>query len=402
MPLESGFRALTSTEGALSVFLSSFDPLPRTETVRLEDAGERVLASDVRAPRDVPHYDRSAMDGYAVVAEDTFGSSKDAGAILRLVSGDSIASGECKQVHTGSPMPEGADAVIMLEYVEATADGIEALAQVSPGQNVGPRGEDVKRGEAVFHEGRQLKPSDVGLLASMGLTKVSVYERPRVLIVPTGEEIVPRGEEPGPGQMNESNGVMNYLYVKRFGGMPAVHGIVSDKKEALAAALMEGAAYDLIVTTGGSSVGRRDLIVDVLSSSGKALVHGVAIKPGKPVALGLVEANGKNIPIVCLPGYPAACAIDSMVFVDPAVKKLGHLPPTRYRTERALLTRKVHSEPGFRTYTRVSIEGGRATPLRTKGSGVLSSIAQADGYVVIPEDVEGREAGEEVEVVFLE
>jgi molybdopterin molybdotransferase len=402
MPLESGFRALTSIEGALSVFLSSFDPISRTETVRLEDAGERSLASDVRAPRDVPHYDRSAMDGYAVLAEDTFGSSKDAGTILRLVSGDSIASGECKQVHTGSPIPRGADAVIMLEYVEASGDGIEALVQVSPGQNVGPRGEDVKRGEAVFHEGRQLKPSDVGLLASMGLTKVSVYERPRVLIVPTGEEIVPRGEEPGPGQMIESNGVMNYLYVKRFGGMPAVHGIVSDKKEALAAALGEGAAYDLIVTTGGSSVGRRDLIVDVLSSSGKALVHGVAIKPGKPVALGLVEANGKNIPIVCLPGYPAACAIDSMIFVDPAVKKLGHLPPTRYRMERAVLTRKVYSEPGFRTYTRVSIDDGRATPLRTKGSGVLSSIAQADGYVVIPEDVEGREAGEEVEVVFLE
>ncbi len=240
------------------------------------------------------------------------------------------------------------------------------------------------------------------LPVSMGLTEVPVYERPRVLIVPTGEEIVPRGEEPKPGQMNESNGVMNYLYVKRYGGLPTVHGIVSDKKEALAAALKEGASYDLIVTTGGSSVGRRDLIAEVLSSAGAVLVHGVAIKPGKPVALGLVEANGKKVPIVCLPGYPAACAIDSMVFVDPAVKKLGHMPPTQYRTQKALLTRKIYSEPGYRTYTRVSIEGCQATPLRTKGAGILSSISQADGYVIIPEGVEGREAGEEVEVAFLE
>lgn len=402
MPLKSGFRALTSIDGALSTFLSSFQPLARVETVPLEASGERVLASDIRAPRDVPHYDRSAMDGYAVVASDTFGSSKDAGAILKLTTKDAIESGECKQVHTGSPIPDGADAVLMLEYVETMGDSIEALAQVSPGQNIGRRGEDVGKGDVVFHEGRQLKPSDVGLLASMGFTEVSVYARPRVLIIPTGEEIVPRGEEPGPGQMNESNGVMNYLYVKRFGGIPAVHEIVSDKKDLLAAALREGAGYDLIVTTGGSSVGKRDLIAEVLEKSGEVLIHGVAIKPGKPVALGLVQHDGKKTPIVCLPGYPAACAVDSMVFVDPTVKRLGHMPPAAYRTQRAALTRKIFSEPGYRSYTRVSIEGDKATPMRTKGSGILSSISHADGYVITPEDTEGHEAGEEVEVTFLE
>ncbi len=399
MPMESGFRALTGIERAQKIFLSSFEPLSRMETVRLEDAGERVLAKDVRAPRDVPHYDRSAMDGYAVVASDTFGSSKDAGAVLKLTGADSIESGQCRQVHTGSPIPGGADAVIMVENTEASGEGIEALAQVSPGQNIGRAGEDVRKGDTVFREGRLLKPSDVGLLAAMGLTEVTVYARPRVLIVPTGEEIVPRGEEPAPGQMNESNGVMNYLYIKRFGGIPQVHAIVPDNKEALAAALEEGLGYDLVVTTGGSSVGRRDLIAEVLSSEGAVLVHGVAIKPGKPVALGII---GKKVPIVCLPGYPAACAIDSMVFVDPAVKKLGHMPPSQYRTQKAVLTRKIFSEAGYRSYTRVSVEGGRATPLRTKGAGILSSVSQADGYVIIPEDVEGREAGEEVEVTFLE
>jgi molybdopterin molybdotransferase len=402
MSLGSGFRALTIVEEALNIFLCSFEPLSRTETVRLEDAGGRVLASGIRSPRDVPHYDRSAMDGYAVIASDTFGSSKDAGVFLKLTGGDAIESGQCRQVHTGSSLPAGADAVVMIEYVETIGDRIEVLAQVSPGQNVGARGEDVKAGDAVFLEGRQLKPSDVGLLASMGIGEVSVYQKPRVLIIPTGEEIVPRGIEPKAGQMNESNGVMNYLYVKRYGGVPVVHGIVSDKKDDLARALEEGAAYDLIITTGGSSVGRRDLIAEVLSSVGKILVHGVAIKPGKPVALGLVRAGGREIPIVCLPGYPAACAIDSMVFADPAVKKLGRLPPAEYRTQRAVLTRKINSEAGYRTYTRVSVEGKNATPIRTKGAGVLSSVSHADGYVITPTDTEGHEAGEEVEVTFLE
>ncbi len=402
MPSTSGFRSLISIDSALNIFLSSFKPLTRTETVPLEEAGERVLAVYVLAPRDVPHYDRSAMDGYAVKASDTFGSSKDSGIILTLTTGDTIKKGECRQVHTGSPIPEGADAVVMLEYVEVLGGRIEVLSQVSPGQNVGLKGEDVKQGEPVFRKGRLLKPSDVGLLASMGFMEAAVYARPRVLIIPTGEEIVPRGMEPMPGQMNESNGVMNYLYVERYGGVPTVHGIVSDNKDDLAAALREGAAYDLIITTGGSSVGKRDLIAEVLSSIGEVLVHGVAIKPGKPIALGTVYTGDKKTPIVCLPGYPAACAIDSMVFADPAVKKLGHMPRSEYRTQRAVLARKIFSEPGYRTYTRVSIEGRTATPIRTKGAGVLSSVSHADGYVITPEDVEGYEAGEEVEVIFLE
>lgn len=402
MPKESGFQKKTSIASALDQFIGSVEPLSRVENVRLEEADGRVLSADIVAPRDVPHYDRSAMDGYAVVASDTFGSSKDAGIILKLTDVGHIASGQCKQVHTGSPIPKGADAVVMVEHTEPAGSEVEILTQVSPGQNIGMAGEDVKMGSLVFQKGRQLKPSDVGLLASMGFIEAPVYARPNVMIIPTGEEIVPRGVEPKSGQMNESNGVMNLLYVRRYGGTGKVHAIVVDDKAKLARALRENIGYDLIVTTGGSSVGKRDLIVDVVSSMGSVLVHGVAIKPGKPVALGHVEADGKKTPIVCLPGYPAACAIDAMVFVDPAIKKLGHLPKSEYRTEKAVLTRKIFSELGYRTYTRVTIEDGKATPLRTKGAGILSSIAQADGYVIIPEDVEGFEAGDTVEVTFLE
>jgi molybdopterin molybdotransferase len=400
--MKSGFRTKTGIQDALDIFLGSFRPLETTEAIPLEEADGRVLCHDVVAPRDVPHYDRSAMDGYAVRAADTFGSSREAGVFLRLTADGRLGRGECRPMHTGSPIPEGADAVVMIENTEAMGSQIEVLGQVSPGQNVGARGEDVAKGQSVFVVGRQLKPSDVGLLASMGYTKVDVYRRPCVLIIPTGEEIVPRGVEPQAGEMNESNGVMNFLYVKRYGGEPRVHEIVVDDKAKIAAALKEGTAYDLIVTTGGSSVGRRDLLPEVVASMGRVLVHGVAIKPGRPVAMGLIETDGKRTPIVCLPGYPAACAIDSMVFVDPAVKKLGHLPAAKYRTEKAVLSRKIASEAGYRTYTRVSVEGGTATPLRTKGAGILSSVSLADGYVIIPEDVEGREAGETVEVVYLE
>ncbi|CAJ36061.1 molybdopterin molybdotransferase MoeA [Methanocella arvoryzae] len=402
MPLKSGFQTKTSIDKALDIFLSSFEPLAAVEQVTIEECDGRVLSADILSPRDVPHYDRSAMDGYAVRAEDTFGGSRDAGIMLRLVTGERIGPGECRQVHTGSPLPEGADAVVMVEHTETAGDSIEVLGQVSPGQNVGLRGEDVRKGDLVFRQGRQLKPSDAGLLASMGLQQVEVYRLPRVMIIPTGEEIVPRGTEPLPGQMNESNGVMNCLYVRRYGGVPTVHDIVVDDRDKIREALKEATAYDLIVTTGGSSVGKRDLLAEVVASVGKVLVHGVAIKPGRPVALGYVETAGKRTPIVCLPGYPAACAIDSIVFVDPAVKKLGHYPAARYRTERAVLTRKIPSEAGYRTYTRVSVEDGKATPLRTKGAGILSSVSLADGYVIVPEDLEGYDSGETVEVVYLE
>jgi molybdopterin molybdotransferase len=395
--MTSGFHNLSSISDALETFLGSIAPLSGIETVRLEDADERVLAKKIIAPRDLPHYDRSLMDGYAVVASDT---SK--GAVLKLATGDRVGHGECMHVHTGSQVPEGADAVVMVEQTRLAGDHVEVLAPVSPGQNVGRAGGDVKKGGLVFPEGRQLKPSDVGLLASMGFIDVAVYERPKVLVIPTGEELVPRGREPAAGEMNESNGVMNLLYARRFGAIASVHGIVTDDRKKLASALGEGIGYDLIVTTGGSSVGRRDLIAEVLSSMGKVLVHGVAIKPGKSVALGFVEAEGRRTPIACLPGYPSACAIDSMVFVDPAIKKIGHMQPSSYRVGKAVLACSIFSGHGFRTYMHVAVQDGMATPLWGKNGSIVTAGDREEGYVIMPEDVEGYEAGSIVDVTFLE
>jgi molybdopterin molybdotransferase len=402
MSAESGFQKITSISSALSQFLDIIDPLSRFETISLKDADGRVLSEDVTAPINVPHYDRSAMDGYAVVASDTFGSGKDAGMMLKLIYGSHISSGECKQVHTGSALPKGADSVVMVENTERVGEYIEVLGQVSPGQNIGVSGEDVKKGSTVFHKYQQLKPSAIGLLLSLGLLEVSVFDKPKAMIIPTGDEIVPQNTLPEAGKMYESNGIMNLLYVQRFGGSGHIHEIVPDDRQKLSDAIKEGINYDLIITIGGSSVGKRDLTVDIVNSIGHVIVHGVSIKPGKPIAMGYIEEKGRRTPIICLPGYPAACAIDSMVFVDQAIKKLGNISLAKYRVQQAVLTRKIFSEIGFRTYTRVSIEDGTATPLRTRGAGVLSSISKADGYVIIPEDVEGYEAGSTVEVVFLE
>lgn len=395
--MSSGFQNMTSVSDALEIFLGSITPFSRIETVRLEDADHRVLANKLIAPRDLPHYDRSAMDGYAVVASDT-----SAGAILKLATGDRIVRGECMQVHTGSQIPAGADAVVMVEYTKSQGNTVEVLAQVSPGQNVGRAGEDVTKGSVLFPGDRQLKPSDVGLLASLGFTEVTVYERPKVLVIPTGEELVPRGLEPGAGEMNESNGVMNLLYARRFGAITTVHGIVTDDRKKLAMAIGEGIGYDLIVTTGGSSVGRRDLIAEVVNSMGKVLVHGVAIKPGKSVALGFVEAEGRRTPIACLPGYPSACAIDSMVFVDPAIKKIGHMQPSSYRVRKAALAYSIFSGHGFRAYMHVAVQDGMATPLWGKNGSILTAGYREEGYVIVPEDVEGYVEGSTVDVTILE
>ena len=395
--MRSGFQNMTSVSDALEIFLGSIAPLSRIETVRLEDADDRVLANKVIAPRDLPHYDRSTMDGYAVVASDT-----SVGVILRLATGDRIVRGECKQVHTGSQIPAGADAVVMVEYTKLQGNTVDVLAKVSPGQNVGKAGEDLKKGSVVFHEGRQLKPSDVGLLASLGLIGVTVYERPKVLVIPTGEELVPRGREPGPGEMNESNGVMNLLYARRFGAIASVHGIVTDDRKKLTSAIGEGIEYDLIVTTGGSSVGRRDLIEEVVSSMGKVLVHGVAIKPGKSVALGFVDAEGRRTPIVCLPGSPPACAIDSLVFVDPAIKKIGRMQPSSYCVRKATLASGISSGSGFKSYIQVAVHNGIATPLRSRDANILTAGPREEGYVLVPEDIEGYEAGSMVDVTILE
>ena len=415
---EMGFKRRTRVDEALSTLLGAADAHGRSESVPLREADGRVVAEPIDAPAPVPSYDRAAMDGYAVRAEDTFGASDRSPAVLRATEteAESIAPGEAARVHTGSALPEGADAVVMIEQVETVGEEVEAFDAVASGENVGDAGEDVAEGQRLFDPGHTLRPSDLGLLKSVGLDALRVYEPPTVAVIPTGEELVQA--DPGPGEVIETNGLTVSRQVERWGGIARYREVATDDEAALSAAIERDLDADIVVTTGGSSVGERDLIPEVVDGLGEVLVHGVALKPGHPVCLG--EASGT--PIVSLPGYPVACIVNAAQFLRPLQKRVAGTSAEPFPTRRATLDRKVPSEPGTRTFARVTLSAPEtrssddvaedaagsddglptATPTRASGSGILSSVALADGWVVVPEPREGLDAGEVVDVELWE
>ena len=403
---ESGFKRRTRVAEARATLLDAVAPHDRRESVPVDAADGRVVAEPIDAPAPVPGYDRAAMDGYAVRASDTFGAGDRSPAVLaaKAAGADAVAPGEAARVHTGSAVPDGADAVVMIEQVETVGDDVEVFDAVATGENVGEAGEDVADGQRLYEAGHVLRPSDLGLLRSVGLDSVPVREPPEVAVIPTGEELVE--SDPGPGEVIETNGLTVSRLVERWGGEPRYRDVVTDDHAALREAVAADLDADVVVTTGGSSVGERDLLPEVVDDLGEVLVHGVALKPGHPVCLGRAEGT----PIVSLPGYPVACIVNAAQFLRPAMKRAAGTDADPFPTRRATLDRKVASEPGVRTFARVSVsdeDGGddalpTATPTRASGSGILSSVALADGWVVVPEPREGLDAGEVVDVELWE
>jgi molybdopterin molybdotransferase len=392
----SGFKRLTRLETARERLLDRIDPVERSESVGLVAADGRVLAESVVADRDVPHYPRAAMDGFAVRAADTFGASRRSPAVLRQE--ETLDPGTATRVHTGSELPEGADAVVMVEHAEIVGEEIEVADPVAAGENVAPVGEDVRAGRELYEPGHRLRPSDLGLLKSVGVDEVSVYEFPTVGVVPTGEELVQA--DPEPGEIVETNGLTTSRYVERWGGRATYREIVTDDWAALRAAIERDLTKDLVVTTGGSSVGERDLLPEVVDDLGEVLVHGIGCKPGHPAGFGVVA----DTPVLMLPGYPVACIVNAIQLLRPALQRAGHHPQRNPPTTEARLNRKLPSEPGVRTYARVELREAdddsepTAVPTRTSGAGVLSSVALADGWVVVPEEREGIPVDEIVAV----
>ncbi|WP_135824111.1 molybdopterin molybdotransferase MoeA [Halorussus ruber] len=392
---QSGFKDKTRIGEARKRLLDAVAPHDRTEEVPLTSADGRVLAEEVVAARNVPHYPRAAMDGYAVRAEDTFGASDRSPEVLR--QSEKLTPDSAVRVHTGSELPDRANAVVMIEQVDEFGDEVEIFDAVAEGENVAPVGEDVAEGQHLYDPGHRLRPSDLGLLKSVGVDTVEVRERPTVGVIPTGEELVQ--SDPNPGEVVETNGLTVSRYVKRWGGKATYRDVVTDDPDALRAAVQRDLTKDVVVTTGGSSVGERDLLPEVVADLGEILFHGVALKPGHPVAVGVVE----DTPVVMLPGYPVACIINAVQFLRPAMKAVGGLPRDSFPTTEARLDRKIRSEPGIRTFARVQLGAGEdgettATPTRASGSGVLSSVALADGWVEVPEGREGIPEGETVSV----
>src|SRR5688572_25975583 len=395
-----GFAKRHTVAQALGWLDAQLQPL-EAESVPLGLAAGRVLANPVASDGDVPGFDRATMDGFAVVAASTEG----AGPYSRLpltVIGDSmpgrpfdgvVQPGQAVRVMTGAPMPAGADAVLPAEFVEAAAGQVLALASVSPARNVGRRGEDVLRGAPILARGRVLRPQDVGLLSSVGHAQVSVVRRPRVRLVITGNELLPAGSRARGFQIADANGPMLSALVERDGGVVEFPGLVRDERQAIVDALTADA--DMVIVSGGSSVGIEDMAPSLVAELGELAVHGIAMRPSSPTGLGRI---GRRL-VFLLPGNPVSslCAYD--FFAGRAIRALGGgKTEWPYRSVRATLIRKISSPVGRLDYARVTLVDGRVEPLAVGGASVLSSTTRADGFVIVDDDSEGFAEGTEVDV----
>jgi molybdopterin molybdotransferase len=378
-------------------------PVARTEQIPVELADGRVLATAITADQDVPAFDRAAMDGYAVIAADTTGASADAPVALRPIgrvfTGETIATvlsaGTCIEVATGAPLPPGADAVVMVEHT--TRDDAHVLVQrpATPRQHVGPRGGDIRQGESLLDAGAVFTPARLGAVTAIGRTHVEVFARPRVAIMCTGDEVVSPGQPLRPGQVYNVNRYTLEALVRRHGGDPVIIPTTGDSLGALDASLTLARTCDIIVTSGGSSVGEHDLVIDMLRTHGEVIFHGIAIKPGKPTVFGRI---GDTL-LLGLSGYPTSCLSNAHVLLVPLLRLTARLPAWTPRTVTLPLARRITSAPGRMQFYTVRIENNTAVPA-FKASGDITSMAHADGYIVIAADDEAVEAGTMVEVTL--
>ncbi len=395
-----GFEKLTAVDTALSMFHKELKPARLgVDCVQVYEALERAAAENIVAPSDLPPFDRSAMDGYAIRASDTFEASQFNPRLLKPIEKDSVKKGETKQVWTGGMLPKGADAVVVLEHTRKVEGGIEVLAAVTPGENVSKKGEDVRKGEVALKAGIRLLPQHLGLLAGLGITHVNVARKPKVALLSTGNELVELGKRPESGQVINVNQLILSAMCKQLGAESVNLGIARDNLNEIRDKIADGLKQaDAVITTGGTSVGYADLVPIAVSKLGKpgVIVHGIAMRPAMPTALAILQGK----PIFILSGYPVAAMFGFEVFVRPTILRLLGIEHEPRPMLRAKLTRRVASALGRRVYLRVYVfqkEGEfLAEPIRTRGSGVLSTMTKATGYVVIPEDREGLEEGETV------
>ena len=398
--------SVKTPEEVYTIMEKAFPPRPVSEEVPLEAACGRVLFGPVTARGFVPGFDRSTVDGYAVQSADTFGCSDAIPAILTLTgeiamgggAGSALPSGCCVAVPTGGAMPAGADAAVMVEYTEDYGDGTIGICKsAAPGANLIFKGDDVRPGQAVLPAGRRLTPQDVGALAAMGVAKVAVCRRPVVGILSTGDELIPVEETPQEGQIRDVNSAMLRALAETAGARGICYGILPDEEALLRRTLDQALTEcDMVLISGGSSVGMKDATCRVLASRGSVLFHGIAMKPGKPTILG--SADGK--PVFGLPGHPVAAFFVSQLFVRPLLDRLAGCGPRRYAVP-AVLTEAVSANHGRAQYMGVflSERGGvrYARPIRGK-SGLIIALAGSDGYFCIPRDCEGMAAGTSVDV----
>ncbi|NMA88436.1 MAG: molybdopterin molybdotransferase MoeA [Methanoculleus bourgensis] len=400
----TGFLRLISVIEAIHI-INRISPAVGTEYVPLTAAYGRVLAEDVQADTDIPGFDRSVKDGFAVNSADTVRASEAAPVPLTRVgrvamgrggNGLAIRPGECAYIPTGGALPKGADAVVMLEYCQDLGETVLAGRQVSPGENIIRADEDYARGEGVLAAGKLLMVQDIGVLAAVGVSRVAVRKRPVIGIVPTGVELVPPDQVPDAGEVRDVNSYLCGAFVEEMGGVPRYYDIVRDDRAELAALLSSALdECDAFLITGGSSKDDRDITADVIGLLGEVLAHGMALAPGKPTIIGKIG----HAPVIGIPGHPASTRVVLAVLAAPLLQSLSGCTGRREAKQKAILTRNIPSERGREEYVRVKLLGDEAVPLFGK-SGLLNTLVESDGLIRILQGCEGLEAGSEVDVTL--
>ncbi len=408
-----GFKQLIKVNEALKRIEENLNyRINDVEVVDLISSVNRVSAENIIAPFDVPPFNRAAMDGYAIRAEDISGASTSNPILLKVIgkieAGEEcnleLSSGEAVEISTGAPIPSGANAVIPYEDTRRIGDYIEIYKSIPVLKNISRRGEDIRHGEIVLRRNEVIKAWDIGVLASLNMTKIKVYRKPKVAVLSTGSELIELGSKIERGKIINSTKWMLAALISDFNGQFIDLGIIGDDINEISDKIINAIdMVDMIITTGGTSVGKKDYTVKAVEhAGGKIVFHGISMRPGKPTGFAIL--NGK--PILMLSGFPVAALIGFEIFGKKILSLIsGYKEPPKAKVKAKML-RRVASIPGVRDFLRVKLkvidDELWAEPLKLTGSGILSTITEASGLIVIPEEVEGIDEGEEVEVILLE
>jgi len=415
--ISKGFKKYVSVSKASFKFFSAVDKLKiniRSETVPVIDSLNRILAFDFKSPLDIPPFRRAAMDGYAILSKNTIGASETSPALLKIIGRSNagqktrlkVGQGTAIAVATGAKMPKGADSVAMVEITSADSNRVKIFKQIEFGKNVAQVGEDIRRGQVLIKKGTLLAPQDIAIMSAVGVSKIEVCRKPSVAIFSTGNELVEPGSRLTESSIYESNRYMLSSLVKESGGQVVDLGICPDDKKSIQRRLKSALLYDIVIISGGTSVGSKDYVPEVINESGRpgVLVHGIAMRPGSPTALSIVNKT----PIISAPGYPVSAYFAFFTFARPLIMKLLKISDSRISTVEATITETLKLHQGMRTFLRVKLDKKKqgnyfryyAEPISATGASLLSTLTKSNGFVISDNKSEIKK-GEKIQVITL-
>lgn len=397
---------VVSTEKALEIIKKEYSDIKaESESVPLTDCLGRVFSENIVSAESIPAFNRSTVDGFAVIACDTYGSSESIPSQLNVIGevlmGEkadiTVNNGECVKISTGGMLPEGCDSVVMVENTDASFDDFALIYKsVSPFENVTRKGDDIRIGEAVFQKGRVISSREIGALSCLGITKVNVYKKPKVSIISTGDEIIPAESEAVFGKIRDVNTYILSSLIEELGCESTRYGIIKDDYNEIYSAVKKAVSEnDIVLISGGSSAGARDMTADIISSLGEVYIHGLAMKPGKPTIMGKIDSKA----VFGLPGHPVAAYFVALRLIAPLVNMVVGKRDNGI-TVKGKLTQNISSNHGREELVCVKYGNGEVTPVFGK-SGVVSLLSEGEGYIVIGRNCEGLRAGDEVTVNFF-